>query len=183
MQRWTSVLVGLLVAVGLVFVFIKAGPPRAAPKPKASASTSASAEAPPMPVPSGSAVGELAIPDLEPVGEDNGDSGSKLPGSAPAAVSFGVILFTYQGAQFAPANARTKQEALAKAKEIIEDAKKDFADAVKKGDKGSTADAGRIPRGVLEPDVELALFSLEKGAVHPEPIDTPRGYWVLRRVE
>ena len=182
MQRWTSVPVGLLIAAGLVFVFIKAGPPRAAPKPSPSASVSASAEAP-APVPSGSAGGEPSIPDLEPVGDDTGDSGSKLPGSAPAAVSFGVILFTYQGAQFAPANARSKEEALEKAKGIVEEAKKDFAEAAKKGDKGSTADAGRIPRGVLEPDVELALFSLEKGAIHPDPIDTPRGYWVLRRVE
>jgi hypothetical protein len=24
---------------------------------------------------------------------------------------------------------------------------------------------------------------LEKGKVHPEPIDTPKGYWVVRRNE
>jgi len=113
-----------------------------------------------------------------------GDGGGKpLPAGAPATVSFGVVLFTYQGVQFAPTGARTKEEALEKAKGVVEDAKKDFAEAVKKGDRGSTADAGRIPRGVLEPELELVLFTLDKGAVHPEPIDTPRGYWVVRRVE
>ena len=175
-------MVGLLTAAALVFVFVKAGPKRPAAKPAPSASVSARTEAP-APPPSGSAASEPGVPDLEPEGDDTADGGSKLPGSALGTVSFGVILFTYQGAQLAPANARTKAEALEKAKGVVDEAKKDFAEAAKKGDKGSTADAGRIPRGVLEPDVELALFSLEKGAVHPEPIDTPRGYWVLRRVE
>lgn len=106
-----------------------------------------------------------------------------MPSGAPATVSFGVVLFTYQGVQFAPPGARSKAEALEKAKAAVEEAKKDFAEAVKKGDRGSTADAGRIPRGVLEADLELVLFSLDKGGVHPEPIDTPRGFWVVRRVE
>ena len=60
-------------------------------------------------------------------------------------------------------------------------AKHDFAAAVSKGDRGSTADAGRIPRGVLEPPIEYVLFMLDKGAVHPTLIDTPRGYWIVRR--
>ena len=98
-------------------------------------------------------------------------------------MSFGVVLFTYQGVQFAPPGARTKAEALEKAKAAVEAAQKDFAEAVKKGDRGSTADAGRIPRGVLEADLEFVVFSLAKGAVHPEPIDTPRGFWVVRRVD
>ena len=59
----------------------------------------------------------------------------------------------------------------------------DFSAAVAKGDHGSTTDAGRIPRGVIEPPIEYVLFMLEKGKVHPEPIDTPRGYWVVRRNE
>lgn len=175
-------LAGLLSATALVFVFVEAGPRRTVAKPAASASAGPSATATPLPAPSGSAGEEPATPELEPLGDDPGDGG-KLPGSAPGAVSFGVILLTYQGAQLAPANARTKQEAFDKAKSLIDEAKKDFAEAVKKGDKGSTADAGRIPRGVLEPDVEWVLFSLEKGAVHPEPVDTPRGYWVVRRIE
>jgi parvulin-like peptidyl-prolyl isomerase len=116
--------------------------------------------------------------------DESGDAGSRnLPAGAPTSVSFGVVLFTYQGVQFAPPGARSKEEALEKAKAVVEEATKDFAEAVKKGDRGSTADAGRIPRGVLEPELELVLFTLEKGKVHAEPIDTPRGYWVVRRVQ
>jgi hypothetical protein len=40
-----------------------------------------------------------------------------------------------------------------------------------------------MPRGVLEPGVEYVLFTLKKGEVYGEPIDTPRGYWILRRSE
>jgi hypothetical protein len=52
---------------------------------------------------------------------------------------------------------------------------------VTRGDRGSTANAGRIPRGVLEPAPEYVLFTLPKGEVSPTPVDTPRGYWVVRR--
>jgi parvulin-like peptidyl-prolyl isomerase len=107
----------------------------------------------------------------------------ELPASAPARVGFGAVIFTYRGAQNAPSDARSKEEAQKKAIETIELAQKDFAAAVAKGDKGSTTDAGRLPRGVIEPPVEYVLFSLEKGKVHPEPVDTPKGYWVVRRNE
>lgn len=186
MHRWTSVVVGVLSSAALVAVLYKKGAPESrGPAPGASASASAQPVASTAPSPSGSAdEDEPPAPGLMPATDDLGDGGGRpLPGSAPATVSFGVVLFTYQGVQFAPPGARTKQEALEKAKAVVEDAKKDFADAVKKGDRGSTSDAGRIPRGVLEPELEFVLFTLEKGAVHPEPIDTPRGYWVVRRVE
>ncbi len=176
---------GLLCSAALVLVMFKAGSPASrgsAPAPSASASASAKSELPPAP--SGSAgEEEPAAPSLIAPGEDLGDGGRGLPSGAPASVSFGVVLFTYQGVQFAPPGARSKADALEKAKAAVEEAQKDFAEAVKKGDKGSTADAGRIPRGVLEPDLELVVFGLAKGAVHPEPIDTPRGFWVVRRVE
>ncbi|MCK6535210.1 MAG: peptidylprolyl isomerase [Polyangiaceae bacterium] len=185
MKRWTSVVAGLLCSAALVLVMFKAGAPTsrgASPAPNASASASAGGE--PVPAPSGSAgEEEPAAPSLIAPSEDLGDGGRGLPSGAPATVSFGVVLFTYQGVQFAPPGARSKAEALEKAKAAVEEAKKDFAEAVKKGDRGSTADAGRIPRGVLEADLELVLFSLAKGGVHPEPIDTPRGFWVVRRVE
>jgi len=180
------VVVGVLCSAALVAAVYTLGGSRArGPAPSASASASVGAPTPTAPVPSGSAGSEEpSAPSLLPAPEETGDGGGRpLPAGAPNAVSFGVVLFTYQGVQFAPAGARSKQEALEKAKGLVEEAKKDFPEAVKKGDKGSTADAGRIPRGVLEPDLELVLFGLEKGAVHPEPIDTPRGYWILRRVE
>jgi parvulin-like peptidyl-prolyl isomerase len=104
-----------------------------------------------------------------------------LPDSRPNQVSFGVVQFSYKGAQFAPGEARTKAQALEKASSTLELAKRDFAAAVAKGDHGSTADAGKIPRGVLEPPIEYLLFMLDKGTVLSEPVDTPRGYWILRR--
>jgi hypothetical protein len=107
----------------------------------------------------------------------------ELPADAPKAVSFAVVLVTYRGAEGAPSDAREKASALAKAKELLPDARRDFAETVKKGDPGSTAQAGRMPRDVLEPGLEYVLFTLKKGEVYGEPIDTPRGYWILKRVE
>jgi len=39
-----------------------------------------------------------------------------------------------------------------------------------------------IPRGVLEPSVEYAVFTLAPGELAAEPLDTPRGFWVVRRL-
>jgi hypothetical protein len=105
----------------------------------------------------------------------------ELPNSAPQDLSFGVVQFTYQGSQFAGSDARSKEQARQKADAALELAMHDFAAAVSKGDRGSTADAGRIPRGVLESPIEYVLFTLNKHTVHPSVIDTPRGYWIVRR--
>ena len=106
-----------------------------------------------------------------------------LPDDAPKGVTFGVILVSHRQAQGARPGARTKAEARKKAVEIVAAAKKDFKTAVKLGDPGSTSNAGHIPRGVLEPAAEYALFTLAKKDVNDEPIDTPRGYWIVRRVK
>lgn len=108
---------------------------------------------------------------------------SPLPEGAPSAVTFGVILISYSGAEDAPASAQPKPQALERAKALLEEARTNFAAAASKGDTGSTADAGRLPRGVLEPAVEHALFTLQPGGVSAEPIDTPRGYWIMKRIQ
>lgn len=105
----------------------------------------------------------------------------ELPAGAPKEVNFGVVQISYQGAQSAPKDARSKADAKTRALTLAAEAKQDFAAAVSKGDRGSTSDAGRVPRDVLEPVVEYLLFTLQKGDVYPEPIDTPRGYWIVRR--
>ncbi|MGC4092219.1 MAG: peptidyl-prolyl cis-trans isomerase [Polyangiaceae bacterium] len=105
----------------------------------------------------------------------------ELPAGAPKEVSFGVVQVTYQGAQSAPKDARSKADAKSRALTLAAEAKQDFAAAVSKGDRGSTSDAGRVPRDVLEPVVEYLLFGLQKGEVYADPIDTPRGYWIIRR--
>lgn len=106
-----------------------------------------------------------------------------LPKDAPKEVRFGVILVQYRGAEQAPGNAPAKEAALAKANGLVAEARQSFDEAVKKGDRGSTADAGTMPRGVLEPALEYALFTLKRGEVYGSPLDTPRGFWILRRNE
>lgn len=196
MQRTTSVTVGLLFLAGVATVAVMGLRPKKVPEPvsvpKAAVSTARSASAAPS---------VSAAPSAAPSGDDapatggdpfvtegfetfpDGGKVPELPASAPARVGFGAVVFAYRGAQGAPSDARSKEDAKKKAAETLELAQKDFSAAVAKGDHGSTTDAGRVPRGVIEPPIEYVLFTLEKGKVHPEPIDTPRGYWVVRRNE
>ena len=112
----------------------------------------------------------------------NGSVAPPLAGDAPKSVVFGVILFQYKGAQGAPANARSRDAALELAKQVAVDAKQDFKAALAKGDKGSTENVGRMPRGMIEPAPEFVLFSLAKDGVS-DPVDTPRGFWIVHRIE
>lgn len=105
-----------------------------------------------------------------------------LPEKSPRSVRFGVVLVVYDGAQSAPPNARSKREAFELAKKLAADAVTDFHAAVVRGDSGSIDDAGRMPRGVLEPAPEYVLFTTKPGSVS-EPVDTPRGFWIVKRIE
>jgi hypothetical protein len=188
MQRYIGIAVALLLTAGLVGALLVTRAPAesavAKPRPAATATAAAKEAAKPA---------ETVAAATAPVGEgDRDDRFNKLPdgtpvpalpASAPKTVSFGAILFAYKGAEYAPKDAPTKEQALAKARAIVKDARTNFVEAVKQGDRGSVADAGRIPQGVLERSVEHTLFSLAKGDVHSDPVDTPRGYWVLRRIE
>lgn len=111
-----------------------------------------------------------------------GEAAPPLTGDAPKTIVFGVILVTYKGAQGAPPGARSRDEALELAKQLAVDAKQDFKATVAKGDKGSMENAGRMPRGMIEPAPEFVLFSLPKDGVS-DPVDTPRGFWIVRRIE
>ncbi len=111
-----------------------------------------------------------------------GDAGMADLGDAPKAVRFGAVLVQYAGAQGSKRDARSRAEALELAGQLAELAKTDFAAAVKKGDPGSVEDAGRMFRGILEPRPEVVLFSLAEDEVS-EPVDTPRGYWIVKRID
>jgi hypothetical protein len=117
-----------------------------------------------------------------PAGASNSEPAALLPSGSPKMVRFGVILVQYKGAQGAPPSSRSKDEAFALAHSLAEAARADFKAQVSKGDPGSMEDAGRIPRGVLEPASEYALFTLAAGGVS-DPVDTPRGYWIVKRIE
>lgn len=189
MQRSTVGLIGFGFTAALLGVVLschsgpKKRPHAGAAKPALSASAAPSASAALAVADGGSdADAAAAIPPTE--GFETFPDGGKvpeLPNSAPQELSFGVVQFAYQGSQFAAPDARTKEQARQKAESVLDLAKHDFAAAVSKGDRGSTSDAGRIPRGVLEPPIEYVLFTLDKGSVSPTVIDTPRGYWIVRR--
>ena len=189
MHRWTTLAFGLLFVAAVVgLVFASRLPTAETTVASASASVSApAAKASENPVPvdagppddasAGSAQSSAytTLPDGGPV--------PALPETAPKSVQLGVVLFQYKGAQGAPSDARSKQAALTKAEQALALAQKDFDEAVKLGDPGSQANAGSIPRGVLEPLIEHTVFLLDPASVHPLPLDTPRGFWIVRRLK
>jgi hypothetical protein len=196
MQRWSALaLVGILLACAALLV-LRVGPTMSAVGPAAAPSGPASSSA----GPAGSAMAplgaDLALPGLAvdpaPLEEpDPRPAGSQLPGGEPApplpegapkSVVFGVVLVEYRGAQGANRRQRDRAAAQTLAAELADQARKDFASAVAKGDPGSAENAGAMPRGVLEPGPEHILFSLAVGEVGG-PVDTPRGFWIVKRLE
>lgn len=186
---------GLLLAGALALVVVKTGP---AKTPVVAADASADGDASAAPDAAAAATDadpDGGVPALEDGGEADpgaandaggtlldGEAPPLLAGEAPKTVTFGVVLVTYKGAQAAPATARSREEALVLVKQLAEEAKTDFKATVAKGDKGSMENAGRMPRGMLEPAPEFVLFSLAKGAVS-DPVETPRGFWIMQRIE
>ena len=187
MQRWVSIVLGAAVVALAVLLAYKstpmppaadAGAEASAPAPSASAPSALLGDAEAIPflgLDASISLGDLALPDMS-------DGGARLPDKAPRGVRFGVVLVAFQGAQGASSAARSKADAQALAAKLAEDAKKDFHGAVQRGDSGSMDDAGRMPRGVLEPATEYALFTLPVGSVS-DVIETPRGFWIVKRIE
>jgi hypothetical protein len=109
-----------------------------------------------------------------------------VPMSAPREVRFGVVFVSYAGAQPGVAGGhsatRSHAEAKALAEKLVVTAQQDFHSAVQQGDAGSADDLGRVKLGVLEPAPEYVLFTLGVGSVGG-PVDTPRGYWIVKRLE
>ncbi|HEY5319227.1 MAG TPA: hypothetical protein VIJ20_14660 [Solirubrobacteraceae bacterium] len=110
-----------------------------------------------------------------------------LPLTVPRQVRFGVVLVSYAGAQPSAAGAsrmpsRSKVDAQALADKLLVTATTDFHAAVQQGDGGSSDDVGRVKLGVLEPAPEYVLFTLGVDGVGG-PVDTPRGYWIVKRLE
>jgi hypothetical protein len=136
---------------------------------------------------------ELADPAM---GGDGGSAGPAgliegmpvppLPASAPRTVRFGVALVSYAGAQpnagGGRPSRRSKADARALAETLLQLAREDFHAAVQKGDVGSADDVGRVKVGILEPAPEYILFTLPVGTVGG-PVETPRGYWIVKRLE
>lgn len=198
MQRWTALVFAALMAAFVVAVVLGRTTSKGPSVVVLDAGVGAAADAAPA-VPSvvdageiadaGDAVDEpLAVDPQLALGSDagarllTGEPAPALAAEGPKSIVFGVILVTYKGAQGAPGNARSHDAALELARQLAEEAKQDFKATVAKGDKGSMENAGRMPRGMLEPAPEFVLFSLAKDGVS-DPVDTPRGFWIVRRIE
>lgn len=199
MNRWASIVLGAGVLV-LCVVLVFFTTPKRKSSPSATIAAPAaddSAPLPPTTTTNAALDGGLGLEGLaldapihtEPVTGSgpgfrmlDGAEVPPLPASAPRHVTFGVVLVTYAGAEMAPKTARPKAEALELAKKLAVDAKADFKGAVQRGDNGSADNEGTIERGILEPAPEYALFSLPVGGVS-DVIDTPRGFWIVRRIE
>jgi hypothetical protein len=109
-----------------------------------------------------------------------------MSANAPKMIRIGVVLITYAGAQPGPLgekpNARSKADAKTLAEKLAGEATTDFHGAVQRGDPGSQDDIGRMKIGFLEPATDFVVFSLGVGQVSGA-IDTPRGYWIVKRIE
>ena len=109
-----------------------------------------------------------------------------LPSGVPRQIRFGVVLVSYAKAQPSLGggrpSARSKEEARVLAAKLLATAEQDFHAAVQEGDSGSSDDLGRVKLGILEPAPEYVLFTLPVQAVGG-PVDTPRGYWIVKRLE
>lgn len=212
MQRWTAFLFATLTASFLVAVVLVGRGPKTTAAAGADAGADAALDAAKdgaVPLVDGGdpadagepgedpaiAVGPGGEPLLVPTTDAgatliSGEAPPALGADAPKSVVFGVILIQYKGAQGALPTARSREAALELAKQVAAEAKDDFKAAVAKvrssgakGDReGSMDNAGRIPRGMLEPAPEYVLFSLPKDGVS-EPVDTPRGFWIVHRIE
>jgi PPIC-type PPIASE domain len=109
-----------------------------------------------------------------------------LPLNVPREVRFGVVLVSYAGAQVnttaGPPPVRLRAEARSLAEKLAATAQQDFHAAVQQGDAGSTDDLGHVKLGILEPAPEYVLFTLPVDGVGG-PVETPRGFWIVKRLE
>jgi hypothetical protein len=194
MQRWLTVLLGVVAVALALVVAYKSGANHAAPLHE-EVVDSGSADA--SPVAKADAEGKepdsiadltLGTSDQRPAGSGpgwrlpDGRVPPPLPADAPKQVRIGVILLVFAGTQGAPPGARSKTEALTLAQKLATDAKADFHAGVIRGDSGSADDVGHIPRGILEAGTEYTAFTMPIGSVS-DPLETPRGYWIIKRLD
>ena len=206
MQRWVTTIVGLAGVVLAVWLVVHNFQPPTPighdPNPHASGDGAADPDRAPMfalgdAAISGDDAGALLFSDLV-----AGESGRRLdasvgatlpdgtpvpllPTGVPREVRFGVVLVSYSGAQPSVGggrpSARSRADAKALAAKLLATAQQDFHAAVQQGDAGSSDDVGRVKLGILEPGPEYVLFTLTAGGV-AGPVDTPRGYWIVKRL-
>jgi hypothetical protein len=201
MQRWVTTLVGVAVVVFAVWVVARNfRPPEPVGAPMVDAGNAGARDGGGAPLDTRTTAiedaGPLFLSDLvanaprEDAASDasfaDGTPVPPLPLNAPRQVRFGVVLVSYRGAQPSAGgghpSSRSKSEASELADRLLASAKQDFRAAVQQGDPGSSDDVGQLKTGILEPAPEFILFTLPVGGVGG-PVDTPRGFWIVKRLE
>ncbi len=97
-------------------------------------------------------------------------------GSLSGSFRIGVVIYSFEQGK------RSKAMAKALADKSLQVAGTDFAAAVKAGDPDSDADYGTFAPHSFDPDVESAIVAIPPGQVGG-PIETSRGYWVVKRIK
>lgn len=168
-----AALVGVALSGALTYSAFKPAPVPTAMASAAATAAPTSTETPAA-VPSTSAGGEAS--------EAAPAAPVLLPAVTGRSVHIGIVFVTFAGAQNAPEKARSRDAAQELARRLAEEATRDFHAAVSKGDPGSADDLGSIQKGVLESATESAVFALTAGQVSA-PIETPRGFWIVKRID
>jgi hypothetical protein len=198
MQRWLTILLGAL-AVGLAVVIVYRSMGDHAPIARTEEAGDAQAviadggdsgtkgeggpSDPLADLPSTASTGDTRSGETGPGARlPDGHPAPPLPDGTPRQVKIGVVIVAYAGSQGAAPGSRSKNDALAIATKLAGDAKSDFHSAVLRGDSGSADDVGHIPRGVLELGTEYMVFTMPVGTVS-DLLDTPRGYWIVKRLD
>jgi hypothetical protein len=198
MQRWVSISVGagaVALAVAITLKSVHAPSVAGAESAHRSGDAGATDDGPNAPprLPSPPHLDNLLDQRDQPLQADSGPIAiaegapvPPLPASAPRRVRFGVVLISYAGAEPEASGGRPSSRSHADAKVLAErlaaGATRDFQAAVQQGDPGSSEDVGTVKQGILEPAAEFVLFSLPVDGIGG-PVDTPRGYWVVKRLE
>jgi hypothetical protein len=185
MQRWLSALLVVCVLALAAVLASKSLPSHPRPLATDPARPVSDGEAETNPAETRAKTDASAVGSVDRVGGSvwvDGTPVPPLPDKAPSKVRIGVVLVTYAGAQGAPDHARSQKEARDMAEKLALDARSDFHAAVVRGDNGSIDDVGTMPRGVMEPGVQYVVFMLPVGGVS-DVLDTPRGYWIVKRIE
>ena len=131
-------------------------------------------------------------------GSDTSNAQSDAAGNGPVQL-FAIdgdyagshILIAYSGAMRADsAVSRTKEEALQKAADLIDQLKEDpskFEELARSESDGPTGpeggDLGAWPKGRMVAEFDTAIEGLEIGGITAEPVETAFGYHVIRRNE
>ena len=187
MGRRAALILGISLALGAVLLIVFEKTPSEAATPADASAAPAAASAPSKEAaPTPTAASVIPARPATNTKFDKLDDGNAVPAlaeDAPQQVKLGVALFAYDGAQGVPPGSRSRDAALELARAALQAGTAEFAKALEKADRGSRDDVGWVRRGILEKRVEYEVFRLEKGTLASEPIDTPRGFWVVRRLQ